>query len=412
MDIHSLVTLLLIETNNVSAETLVLGRKYSSRWAAMRVNGENYFDSRSEADFSNLGQHVSRNTSLRMLIIRNQRLHPESALNVMNDDLFNGLSSNSSLQALSFQGPIDGMWARTMEAFRNKRLQYLHMRDCDLSILDNGLLNFATILYRDTLISCSNHLCEVRLCNCAFTNWQLSQVVGAFRCLSKLEMLDLHSCTIGNAGCNIVAMLLEDPNCNLQTLYLSRNNIDKNGVDVIANSLTRNNKLGQLYLDKNEDIHPIQAYDTFEKLICNTTSVDTLYTSNHTLSNLFMGRVPGCEPSISYLTLNEKFPTKHVATIKILLFFSLVDMKPIVELDSNGEQTLKGLPHLVDWFERAETVIDYDDNDGTTWHHLGETWHNIKAKRLSTVFQFAQLMPFMFVPVSHINKSDKKRKRE
>ena len=60
------------------------------------------------------------------------------------------------------------------------------------------------------------------------------------------------------------------------------------------------------------------------------------------------------------LKMNEEENKSHVAIRKILKYHPNIDMKPLFELDSDGEQTLKALPHVVDWFERAGEAVAGD----------------------------------------------------
>ena len=64
---------------------------------------------------------------------------------------------------------------------------------------------------------------------------------------------------------------------------------------------------------------------------------------------------------------------------------------------SEDERTLKALPFVVAWFDKAEEAGGADD---------------IGKKKLSSIYQFAQAMPLMFVPTFHIKGGDNKRKRE
>ena len=56
---------------------------------------------------------------------------------------------------------------------------------------------------------------------------------------------------VGNGGCDTLATLLRDPNCNLHTLYLAGNVIDNEGAIALTNSLANNTKLKVLNLARN-----------------------------------------------------------------------------------------------------------------------------------------------------------------
>ena len=99
----------------------------------------------------------------------------------------------------------------------------------------------------------------------------------------------------------------------------------------------------------------------------------------------------------SLLDINAETNKSHVAIRKILKYHPDIDMGPMFEWDAEGEQTLKALPFVVDWFERARVAV-------------GESYH-VEEKTLSAIFQFAKGMPLLFVPTSHIKVDNKKRKR-
>ena len=67
-----------------------------------------------------------------------------------------------------------------------------------------------------------------------------------------LEDLRLGENDIGTAGCDAIAALLIDPNCNLRDLHLRNNAITTEGATTIANSLVNNNKLQTLFLQRNQ----------------------------------------------------------------------------------------------------------------------------------------------------------------
>ena len=86
---------------------------------------------------------------------------------------------------------------------------------------------------------------------------------------------------------------------------------------------------------------------------------------------------------------------------KILEYHPNIDFEPLFQWDAEGEQTLKALPYVVDWFDRAEVAVV--DNSGESY--------NLEEKQLSAIFQFATAMPLLMVPASSIKVDNKKRKR-
>ena len=167
----------------------------------------------------------------------------------------------------------------------------------------------------------------------------------------------MHSNRIGNAGCHALATLLVDTNCNIQTLDLEINQIGNEGATAIADSLTNNTKLKRLSL-WNNPFDP-SAVGIFCTVLCDTSSVNNTHQSNHTLVNLRLsdeqqGQHAGHLASLQNLNFRTK--KSHVAIKKILKYHPNIHMEPLFEWGANedGEQTLKALPHVVDWFERAK----------------------------------------------------------
>ena len=60
--------------------------------------------------------------------------------------------------------------------------------------------------------------------------------------------------------------------------------------------------------------------------------------------------------------------------------------------EGEGERDLKALPYIIEWFEKAGEAVADDEG--------GEGSYDIKGRKLSTIYQFAQAMPLLFVPAS------------
>ena len=80
-------------------------------------------------------------------------------------------------------------------------------------------------------------------------------------------------------------------------------------------------------------------------------------------------------------------------------------MGPMFEWDAEDEQSLKALPYVISWFERAgEAASAAEDRKGG---------YNIEEQKLDAIFQFTRAMPLLFVPASPPNDkvASNKRKR-
>ena len=146
--------------------------------------------------------------------------------------------------------------------------------------------------------------------------------------------------------------------------------------------------------------------DIFSKLLCNKSSINDTYSSNHTLEALSLPHLNAESDLALLLHLNKDADKGHVAIKKILQYNRDADMEPLFEwnMEGEGERYLKALPYVIAWFDRAREAVANDER--------GEESYNISERKLSAMYQFAQAMPLMFVPTSHIEVDGKKRKRD
>ena len=98
-------------------------------------------------------------------------------------------------------------------------------------------------------------------------------------------------------------------------------------------------------------------------------------------------------------------------------------MEPLFEWDADGEQTLKALPFVIDWNERAGVALadgcgsvnnkdSNSDNDDDSEEEEEQEDYQIEQKKLSAIFQFAKAMPMKFVPATHIKVNDGTKSRD
>ena len=353
------------------------------------------FISSDASDYSRLGAAIGNNTHLKTLDIA---LGGEDPLDIANDEaFFDGLKRNSSINELLLDcdnhilvGGIEHKILKSYQKFNNNLIR-LRIND---AVLDNGGDHFIA----ETLRWCRN-LKAINLGRTNITDEQLLPMVEAIKrgCNTSLEELHLFGNRIGNTGCHALATLLEDPNSNIQTLDLDENQISNEGATAIANSLVNNTKIQTLELQSNP--FDQSAIDIFCRVLCNKSSVNDTYSSNHTLEWLSLSDEQQGQDEdhlLSLLILNREKNKSHVAIEKILKYHPNMDMEPLFEWDSDGEQSLKALPYVVGWFERARNATGF---------------YNIEERKLSAIFHFAKAMPLLLVPASNIKEESKKRKR-
>ena len=111
-------------------------------------------------------------------------------------------------------------------------------------------------------------------------------MIEAIRGNSSLQELHLWGNRISHLGCVILAPLLQDPSCNLHTLDMNNNQIFNEGAIAIANSLNNNNKLEKLNLSHNQIGNQSIVEYSFSGVLCNTSNINSIHSSNHTLNQL------------------------------------------------------------------------------------------------------------------------------
>ena len=384
--------------NSNSQETLRRIEQNDAGLSLLWINSSG-FQSSDASDYSRLGAAIGNNTHLTKLWMN---LGANQALDIANTEFFNGLKRNSSISDLQLhcrnQTLIGGVGHEILKSYQknNNNLTSLCIKH---AVLDNG----GGDAIADTLRWCRN-LKTISLTHNSITDEQLLPMIDAIRGHRMLENLYLFENRIGNAGCHALATLLADTNSNLQILSLFRNNINNEGATAIGKSLANNTKLKRLYLYQNQFDQSV-VLGIFCTVLCNTSSVNDTYSSNHMLDTLVLSveqQGQHANNLATFLKMNEETNKSHVAIKKILKYHPNIDMKPLFEWDSDGEQTLKALPHVVDWFERAkEAVADDGDREG----------YHVEQRQLSAIFQFAKAMPLLFVQPSNTKEDDKKRKR-
>ena len=359
------------------------------RLVGYNIYGDDEFYSDNSDDYSTLGAAIANNTHLEKLVVI---LSDDVPLTAADRGFFNGLKSNSSIHYLrlwcNHRNIAGGVGQEILKAYQkyNSQLTFL-------SIIEANLQSGGDRIVADTLRKCRN-LQTLDLTGCNITHEQLLPIVDAIRGHRMLETLDLTLNNIGNAGCDEITTLLADPDCNIRNLHLGYNAIGNEGSTAIANSLINNNKLQQLYLAGNlidQTIH-----DVFSNILCNASSINETYSSNHTLIGLTIPRVG---PHLaSLLSMNSDTNKSHVAIKKILKYHPNIDMEPLFQWDAEGEQTLKALPCIIDWFERTRVAVEDEEE------------YNIDGRKLNAIFQFTKAMPLLIEGIATI-KADRKRKR-
>jgi len=255
------------------------------------------------------------------------------------------------------------------------------------SIGRNGCLSLANTILRWS----TPKLQKLRLRESNIDDEGLQHLVNALTYINTLQELYMPLIfSITNQGWKTLSTLLEIPAGSLEELLIHGNNIGDEEALTFANALANNSMLMALDL-QNCDITP-EGWAPFSKLLCDTSSVNNTYLSNHTLyylGNHFyeddFNDIYGIE---HHLVLNEAIEgrTRDIAMIKrkiamkkIVHVHSHFDMQPFFEWE------FKVLPTMIRWFTKAAacTTAEYDEK--------------IKKMKLSVVYDFIKEFPMLYI---------------
>ena len=116
-----------------------------------------------------------------------------------------------------------------------------------------------------------------------------------------------------------------------------------------------------------------EGWAPFSKLLCNTSSINNTYLSNHTLEKIH----PTDDYHVNkYLVLNKREDKQQVAMSKVLQRHSHFDMEPFFEWE------FKVLPLMIQWFTNAVRRV-------TTYEQ------KISRLRLSATFDLIKEFPML-----------------
>jgi hypothetical protein len=178
-------------------------------------------------------------------------------------------------------------------------------------------------------------------------------------------------------------------------------NIGDDGASALADGLVGNKSLKQLRFDVDVAGITEVGWSAFSKLLCDTSSANSTYLSNHTLQWIGDGDDHGAPEDVKkYLACNKVSVVLRskqdvdVAFWKILRHFNDYDE---LGIESLFRWKLKCLPLVVAWFERARsaiTILAEVLNKETT---LPATLVRLETKKLSAVHKFVRGMPLLII---------------
>eukprot|EP00984_Skeletonema_dohrnii_P009299 scaffold3549_cov110-Skeletonema_dohrnii-CCMP3373.AAC.1 len=300
------------------------------------------------------------------------------------NSLVGNMSSLSNLMHLMIVGnnfiTVSGIM--TLSTFLQSKCRgLLHLELSNMGIdnhkaaaLSSGLAGLRSLKY----LGLRNSICDDALRN----------LVAAVTNKSTLEVLNLsENDSITAKGLSSLSILFQSERCCLRELNLCDMHIGDDGAEALAKGLVGNKSLKCLkfhdsFLTSARVGISTTGWSAFTRLVCDTSSINNTYLSNHTLEricgyNLEDGISP---PDVEHLlALNRR--QDEAPLCKILMNHPDLDMKLLFRWK------LKFLPLIIAWLERARH--SYVGDSSKRFHCRG--------RELSAAYQFIHGLPSLAV---------------
>ena len=167
----------------------------------------------------------------------------------------------------------------------------------------------------------------------------------------SLEMLYLsYNYDITGRGFKALSPLLQKKSSSLRRLNLEGIEITENVARILSKALADNTTLTALEMTFQRI--KSKGWVAFKKLLCNTSTIETTFLSNHTIQSFGSQGKSRLPPVIrNLLNLNQSLPKGQIATSKILIHHAVL-MKPFFEYE------FKVLPILIGHYARIDAMSD------------------------------------------------------
>eukprot|EP00984_Skeletonema_dohrnii_P018045 scaffold8340_cov91-Skeletonema_dohrnii-CCMP3373.AAC.1 len=225
---------------------------------------------------------------------------------------------------------------------------------------------------------------------------------GAANHCEELDLIGNESITA--TGLSYLSDSIRSHSCCVETLHLQGIPVGDNEMEVLARGLADNKSVRNLGLNL-DDLHDdisvhSSGWIAFSTALCDTSSVNSTYLSNHTICDIWDeedGEAIPHQDIALYLRLNEQHP-QYAARCKILMSHPHLDMAPLLHWG------LKLLPLAVAWFERSKpctTLTIYDEDSDLRQLVLDESDEAFESRELTALYEFVRGIPLEVMKSRH-----------
>ena len=403
-----------LKNNDESFDNLYIISESSDDDEYIPIDGE---------DIGWLGYYIGQNTKLKCLYFFET---------IDNESFYKEISHNKSIKEIHFNenSSMDANMIRMLDPFlkKNHNLTRITIIGCEFGIEGRHQLLLA--------IGNCNKLKHVEITNNEMVDGQLVDIITALSMHPQLEELDLsENWTIGRNECTALSTLLRCTTTQLKTLILYWSGVNDVGIEVLvpalrghtlqrlnlgsnrlitiqgwkalstlfespgnledvlihgnhigddgalvfAEALTNNRTLKKLHLSSSNITK--EGWTHFSKLLCDTSSVNNTYLSNHTLR--YLGETEGDRGGVNAsLDNNKRKDKQQVAMIKILKHHSHFNIEPFFEWE------FKVLPIMMKWYAKAADVLCLT---------FAIDKEKINKMKLSVVYDFIKGFPMLYI---------------
>ncbi|EED90321.1 predicted protein [Thalassiosira pseudonana CCMP1335] len=328
----------------------------SHRRDHLHLNGNNAFSTQALA---RVGLFLGNNTHLKVLYLSGCELKVED-LRVLMD----GLRRNNSLSQIDLSGNgaiggAEGMAIVASYVDGNNHLKELELKKTGLR--EDGLSVLVPALNKSSV----RHLHLEH--NQNIFNSEGNSSLGQLN-PPELSLLSLDGSNIGREGCLEVAKVLKNRKQTLKKVNLRVCKIDYEGIQSLAEALEGNDVLKELLLNGNADITSV-GWDHIAEAVCNTSSIEATYLSNHTLRRV--GYYRSVSVNLTRVLIINTFsvsPTVAGRKKVALVQFGGGDKKAQFHLDPIIDLDIRLMPRVLAWVGSECGFYKL--------HHVVRNWNN------------------------------------
>ena len=200
---------------------------------------------------------------------------------------------------------------------------------------------------------------------------------------SNLEELYLSENQFSTAGIRSLSALIQSQGSSLKKLSLNRMQVvDDDGILILADALTNKTKLQSLVFEIGASNNAVAVKNKFEQVLCDTTSINNIYLSNHTLQSI--GQRSDFFDGVNYFDLNrwrQKLEPEDRGLCPMIKI--LINYPDLAEMEPFYQWKLKFLPMIAGWFQKAGDARGY----------LDESVKKFQRREVSAMYKFIRGVP-------------------